>query len=401
MRTVANKMIYRRFGCTELRMPVLTCGGMRYQQSWQDDGLDKVSDDNQANLEACIHRAVDSGINHIETARGYGTSEVQLGRILPSFPRDHLIVQTKVAPQESRDAFLRVFEKSLANLRLDYVDLLGIHGINTQELLDLTLRGGSLDAALQLQERGLVRHIGFSTHAPLPVILNAINSGAFRYVNLHWYYFDQINMPAIEAATARDMGVFIISPNDKGGRLYTPPEKLTRLCSPYTPMGFNDLFCLRDPRVHTLSIGVSRPSDFDAHLAVLPDLPDAAARVAPVVRRLEQEMERILGRDWVEHWNRGLPETDAVPGGIPVYHILRMTGMAKAFDMLDYAKMRYNLLGNGGHWFPGAKADASTDWAALRQSLAHHPLAGRMIEVIKEAHALFNAEDVKRLSASD
>jgi hypothetical protein len=78
-----------------------------------------------------------------------------------------------------------------------------------------------------------------------------------------------------------------------------------------------------------------------------------------------------------------------------------MTGMAKAFDMLDYAKMRYNLLGNGGHWFPGAKADASTDWAALRQSLAHHPLAGRMIEVIKEAHALFNAEDVKRLSASD
>ena len=382
-------------------MPVLTCGGMRYQQSWQDDGLDKVSDDNQANLEACIHRAVDSGINHIETARGYGTSEVQLGRILPSFPRDRLIVQTKVAPQESRDAFLRVFEKSLANLRLDYVDLLGIHGINTQELLDLTLRGGSLDAALQLQERGLVRHIGFSTHAPLPVILNAINSGAFRYVNLHWYYFDQINMPAIEAATARDMGVFIISPNDKGGRLYTPPEKLTRLCSPYTPMGFNDLFCLGDPRVHTLSIGVSRPSDFDAHLAVLPDLPDAAARIAPVVRRLEQEMERILGRDWVEHWNRGLPETDAVPGGIPVYHILRMSGMAKAFDMLDYAKMRYNLLGNGGHWFPGAKADASTDWAALRQCLAHHPLAGRMIEVIKEAHTLFNAEDVKRLSASD
>jgi predicted aldo/keto reductase-like oxidoreductase len=401
MRTVANEMIYRRFGCTELRMPVLTCGGMRYQQSWQDDGMDKVSADSQANLEACIHRAVESGMNHIETARGYGTSEIQLGRILPSFPRDRLIVQTKVAPQESRDAFLRVFEKSLGNLRLDYVDLLGIHGINTQELLDLTLRGGSLDAALDLQERGLVRHIGFSTHAPLPVILNAINSGAFCYVNLHWYYFDQLNVPAIEAATARDMGVFIISPNDKGGKLYTPPEKLNRLCSPYTPMGFNDLFCLSDPRVHTLSIGVSRPSDFDAHLAVLPDLPDAAARVAPVVRRLEQEMERILGRDWVEQWNRGLPETDAVPGGIPVYHILRMTGMAKAFDMLDYAKMRYNLLGNGGHWFPGAKADASTDWAALGQCLAHHPLADRFVAAIREAHALFNAEDVKRLSASD
>lgn len=382
-------------------MPVLTCGGMRYQQSWQDDGFDTISDENQKNLEDCIRRAVECGIYHIETARGYGTSEVQLGRILPSFPRERLIVQTKIAPQENKEAFLNIFEKSLRNLQLDHVDLLGIHGVNTQALLDLALHGGSLDAARQLQERGRVRHIGFSTHAPLPVILNAIESDVFSYVNLHWYYFDQLNAPAIKAATARDMGVFIISPNDKGGKLYSPPEKLVRLCSPYTPMGFNDLFCLSDSRVHTLSIGVSRASDFDAHLAVLADLPDAAVRIKPVVQRLEQEAIRILGGDWMEHWNRDLPETEATPGGIPVYHILRMAGMAKAFDMLDFAKMRYNMLGNGGHWFPGAKADASTDWAALRHCLAHHPLADRLLDTIKESHEHFNAEEVKRLSTSD
>jgi len=66
-------MQYRRFGRTEYRMPVFSCGGMRYQQSWKTG--DPVSDENQANLEACIRRSVELGINHMETARGYGTSE--------------------------------------------------------------------------------------------------------------------------------------------------------------------------------------------------------------------------------------------------------------------------------------------------------------------------------------
>ena len=87
----------RRFGRTELAMPVFTCGGMRYQHAWRDAEFSTIPEDNQRNLEATIHKALDSGINHIETARGYGTSEVQLGQILPTLPRESLIVQTKVA----------------------------------------------------------------------------------------------------------------------------------------------------------------------------------------------------------------------------------------------------------------------------------------------------------------
>ena len=108
-----------------------------------------------------------------------------------------------------------------------------------------------------------------------------------------------------------------------------------------------------------------------------------------------------LGADWAAQWNCGIPEIDDTPGQIPVYHIARMFGMAKAFDMHDYGKMRYNLLGNGGHWFAGAKAGDETDWPALRQRLAHHPLAARLVAAIREAHALFNAEDQKRLSESE
>ena len=145
-------MKYRRFGRTELALPVISCGGMRYQHAWQDTELDKVPATHQANLEACIHRALELGIHHIETARGYGTSEMQLGRILPTLPRDQIIVQTKVSPKETAAEFLQTFETSMAYLRLDYVDLFALHGINNRQLLDWALRkGGCLEAARRLQ----------------------------------------------------------------------------------------------------------------------------------------------------------------------------------------------------------------------------------------------------------
>lgn len=395
------KMLYRRFGRTELAMPVFSCGGMRYQQCWKDAPSDEILPEQQKKLEACIQRAMECGINHIETARGYGSSEMQLGRILPKLPRDKMIVQTKIGPHENVKEFLNAFETSYSYLQLDYIDLLGIHGVNTLDLLEKTLKGGTLEAARQLQKEGRVRHIGFSTHAPLPVILDAINTGEFSYVNLHWYYVDQQNEPAIEAATKQDMGVFIISPNDKGGMLYNPPEKLKHLCHPFTPMGFNDLFCLGDPRVHTLSLGVAKPEDIDAHLEILPFVEDATQAIAAPLQRLEQEAEKILGKSWMEEWNTRLPFPEDIPQSIPIYQILRLFNLAEAFDMTDYAKMRYNLLGNGGHWFPGEKADERTDWNALRQCIANHPQANRVIEVLQKAHAMFNADDVKRLSTSD
>src|SRR6267142_5497093 len=92
-------MKYRSFGRTKLSMPVISCGGMRYQHSWKDEDAGGITAEGQANLEATIHRALELGINHIETARGYGTSELQLGRILPRLPRDKIIVQTKVSPK--------------------------------------------------------------------------------------------------------------------------------------------------------------------------------------------------------------------------------------------------------------------------------------------------------------
>src|SRR5215213_8209754 len=199
-------MQYRRFGRTELQMPVFSCGGMRYQQSWDDVAPEAVDEAGQRNLEATILRALELGINHIETARGYGSSEMQLGWILPRLPRDKIIVQTKVAPFATPEEFLATFETSMGHLKLDYVDLLSFHGINHRELLHWTLRpGGCLEAARRLQREGRCRFIGFSTHATTDIILEAVETGEFDYFNVHWYFVNELNWPAIEAARRHDI----------------------------------------------------------------------------------------------------------------------------------------------------------------------------------------------------
>jgi uncharacterized protein len=381
-------------------MPVLTCGGMRYQHKWDDVPPEDIPKANQENLERTIHRALELGINHIETARGYGTSEMQLGWVLPQIQREKLIVQTKVAPFADPKEFLSTFNKSMDYLQLDHVDLLSIHGINNRELFDQTMRpGGCLEIARQLQREGRCNHIGFSTHAAVDLIQEAINTGEFDYVNLHWYWVNNHNWPAVLDATRQDMGVFIISPNDKGGKLYEPPPRLVELCQPLSPMVFNDLYCLRRNEIHTLSIGASKPSDFDEHVKAVELLAQTEALVPPIDARLRAAMDAALGADWMESWELGIPEWEEVPGSINIWEIIRLWNYAKSLDMVEFAKMRYNLLGNGGHWFPGLNA-ASLAAHDLRPCLSQSPFQDRILAVLAEAHHLLAGEERKRLSST-
>ncbi|MEZ6103178.1 MAG: aldo/keto reductase [Pirellulaceae bacterium] len=384
-------------------MPVFSCGGMRYQFKWQDVPLDEVPPENQANLEATIRRSLELGIHHIETARGYGSSERQLGLVLPKIPRDQLIVQTKIAPTANPGDFVDDFHDSMSRLQLDYVDLLALHGVNThQHLYWATRKGGCLDAARQLVDQGKVRFVGFSTHGPREVIQAAIehdDSGGFDYVNLHWYYICQRNWPAIEAAHQRDMGVFIISPADKGGMLYRPTKQLIELCDPLHPLVFNCLFCLRRPEVHTLSLGASCPGDFDLQCSTLNLLDQADELVPTIVKRLEQALDQAVGSDIRRRFEEGLPGWSDTPGHINIGAILWLRQLLLAFDMREYAQMRYNLLGHGGHWFPGLNAQLcqQLDFTAC---LANSPYRDQIPAWLLDAHQQLYQAPKQRLSQS-
>lgn len=391
-------MQYRRFGRAGLQMPVITCGAMRFQQQWTDVPVDQIKPESQANVEAAVRHALELGMNHIETARGYGTSERQLGQILPKLPRDKMIVQTKVGPKDDPEDFVRDFEDSLARLRLDHVDLFALHGLNDRESLNRGLK--CLPAARKLQKQGKVRWVGFSSHGYGQVLLDAVNhaaDGGFDYVNMHWFYFYQRNWAAIEAATKRDMGVFVISPNDKGGKLYAPPAKLVELCRPLEPMRFNALFCLSRPQVHTLSVGPSKASDLDIHARSAADAEQAEKLTAPIVKRLEAAYAAAIEPELRNPFGLDLPDWSRTPGHINLQLILWLRNLAVAFDMVDYGQMRYNLLGNGGHWFPGQTAEKLAE-IDLTPALRSCPQRQQVLAAIRQAHEMLKGDPRKRLS---
>lgn len=376
-------------------MPVITCGGMRFHFSW--NRTDKPTRESIKKVRTTIQRALDLGINHIETAYGYGTSDKEIGEVIKDVPRDSFILQSKATARENVNDFLMRFRETIEALQVDSIDLFAIHGINNEDLLQYTLKkGGCLEAALKLKEEGLIKHLGFTSHASTDIILKAIQSDAFEFVNLHWYYFFQDNWPAIEEAAKRDMGILIISPNDKGGKLYDPPEKLKRLTSPLSPMIFNDLFCLSRPEVQTLSIGASKPEDYDEHIKALGLYKQKEELLPPIVERLGREFNNILGEKWAGTWKEGLPKWHETPGNINIPVILFLWNLARAYDMTEYGKMRYNLMGNGDHWFPGEKPD-SLDKYDFSKCLQKSPHADSIPEILKEAYTLFSDKEVKRL----
>lgn len=379
-------------------MPVLTCGGMRFQHRWEEEPAQPIPAENQANLKQIVTRALSLGIRHFETARGYGTSEAQLGPILQGVPRDSFILQTKVTPQANPDEFERIFRLSLSKLGLPWVDLLSLHGVNDRETANWAMReGGCLDRARVWQKQGLCRWVGFSTHGPTDLVEELVTGNRFDYINLHWYYIFQEHTHSLEVACRNDMGVFIISPNDKGGMLYQPPELLRKLTVPLSPMAFNTLFCLRRPEIHTLSIGAARPSDFDEHVTATERINDTEKLLRPIQVRLEARWKEVLPESWRNSWQQGLPHWSNSPGQANFREILRLHNLAVAYDLVAYGKMRYNLLGQGGHWFPGQSLGTLTA-EDLRPALRNCPDPEETLRHLFAARDLLAGDKVQRLS---
>lgn len=375
-------MEYRRFGKTGEQLSVITLGGMRYRHGW-DEPRDVSPEDTLMQIEQCVQRALACGINHVETAYGYTKSEHAYGRVLNErlrIPRQAYYLMTKGAPVTA-DETKALVEKQLKALQTDYFDFYGWHGINNWGMFhQACATNGPVEALLRLKEQGVIRHVGFSTHAPFEIIIKAIETDYFEFVNLHYYYFFQRNLGAIALARAKDMGIFIISPNDKGGRLFYPSEKLTSLTAPSTPIQWNARYCLSHPGVHTLSFGMTEMPHFDEMMGIFPSPVPLSTADRKVLNAMDSQwmLDAYSGYDGYELAND--------PSGINIPEVLRMRSMWKCFDMKGFGQYRYNLFDPAHHWFAGEYA--TEDKVALVNTdnvPAHIPLK----EMLNEAHQTF------------
>ena len=330
------KMEYRRFGKTEKMVSVITLGGMRFKNS----GGEPRNEVSQETLDQCrdtVEKALEQGINLIETAYGYGKSEHAYGQVLNDelkLKRDSYFLMTKGAPATALET-RELVTKQLKALKTEYFDFYAWHGINTSELIDQACApGGPVEELLKLKEEGIIKHVGFSTHAPLNVILKAIDTDLFDFVNLHYYYFFQRNKAAIDLAASKDMGVFIISPNDKGGQLFNPPKKLTDLTAPLHPLQWNARFCLGNPNIHTLTFGLPVTAQFDQLNGIFP----APAPLSVQDEEIKLKLDAQKSLDPYSGFDAYAMEND--PSGLNIPEILRFRTLWKCYDMKDFGLYR-------------------------------------------------------------
>lgn len=420
-----------RFGKTELQMPIVTLGCMRFQQEWgpRITNMNMVGSDCQDNLVEILKLAVlKYGMIHIETARGYGSSELQLGCALKQLfmttdiKREDLIIQVKVRPMKSVIEFRETIGESFQNLQIDYCDLFSLHGFNYEEQVKWVFGEEKMTVVPQMEnkeegaknseetkqedeskeastqeteetcmsvlteymEAGKIKHLGFTTHGPTELICRLIAKDVFSYANIHYHYFGSYtatggpdgkgNNLAVKMMQERDMGIFIISPFDKGGALYKPSKKLRSLTLPdMEPINFgmnwiwnHDKLEDGNAQLHTFTIGAGRPSDLDnaAVAAYLHNTKsdDIAAKTKAVVERLERAKVQALGKDFADHWWKGLPKAYQCKSLVEHNQIVWIYTVIKAYGLLEFGKMRYaSFESNSSKWNPTSTAEENIE----------------------------------------
>jgi len=308
-------------------------------------------------LRQVVARALAIGINHFETAPSYGPSQIYLGQAMVALavPRRRYVVTSKLLPGMEVEQGMAVVCATLRHLGLDRLDQLAVHGINRPEHLHWALHGPGARILAACEEEGLVGQVGFSSHGSPELVEQAITSGRFGFCSLHLHLLNPAMMPRARQAMAAGMGVMAISPADKGGRLFDPPDMLRRQCTPFHPLELAYRWLLGHG-VSTMTVGAAQPSHLDwaQQLAQVEDgMPPGVAAAAV---RLDQAGRQHLGDTFCGQCRCCLP----CPEGIDIPALLRLRNLRLGHGTAAFCEERYGLIGQAGHWLPMVPGDACT-----------------------------------------
>ena len=174
-------------------------------------GCAQLGSPNTAYAVQIIEKALDMGVSYFDTARAYRDSEVKLGAALKGH-RDKVILVTKVLVKTKAEAWESIRE-SLQRLQTDHVDVCHIHGLWEGEDFEMRLGpGGSLEALVEAKAKGLVRHIGCTSHLS-SVLIKALNRYPFEVILVPMNIVEREPLDAlVPLCQKRGVGVTIMKP---------------------------------------------------------------------------------------------------------------------------------------------------------------------------------------------
>lgn len=189
----------RILGKTNYEVSIVGFGGIPIQRADKETSVELLKE------------ALNQGINFIDTARGYRESEALIGHALEVLGRDEFILATK-SMSRTYDGILEELHTSLKLLKTDYIDLFQFHNIADKATLDNVLsEGGAMQALKEAKEKGLIKHIGLSSHSA--DLLNiAIDTGEFSTIQFPYNAVERQGEPIFEKAKKNNIGVIIMKP---------------------------------------------------------------------------------------------------------------------------------------------------------------------------------------------
>ena len=190
-------------GC--MRLPTLGGGG--------GGGYGRRQALDQEAVNAMVDYAIAHGVNYFDTAPAYGESEVVTGKALSRHPRSSYKIATKISNMNggaSLAAGQQMFETSLKNLQVDYVDFLLLHNIQNISGYNSRFRdNGLFDWLLEQKKKGRIKHLGFSFHgsnADLPPLVELYD---WDFVQIQLNYVDWKEMSSWSRSSSETSSEFL------------------------------------------------------------------------------------------------------------------------------------------------------------------------------------------------
>ncbi|MBI2203138.1 MAG: aldo/keto reductase [Candidatus Rokubacteria bacterium] len=264
----------RRLGTTDIDASVLGFGGSEI--GYQGVGARAVA--------TLLGRALDAGLNVIDTAECYADSETLIGNAVGERRREfYLFTKCGHAGGWGRadwkpKSLLKSLERSLERLATDYVDLIQLHSCSLKELE----RGDVITALEQARERGLTRYIGYSGDGD--AALFAVRSGRFDTLQTSVSIADQEAID-LTLPLARERGVGVIAKRPIANAAWTYAKKPSEgyyqtywsrlqkldyefLKAPQSAASTALRFTLTAPGVHTAIVGTTKPDRWQQNAAL-------------------------------------------------------------------------------------------------------------------------------------
>jgi hypothetical protein len=300
-------MQYRDMGQTGMKVSVVGFGGIPIQRVTEKEA------------DAIVGRALDSGINFFDTARGYTDSEAKLGKVLGA-RRSEAIIATKSLARD-REGMAADVRKSLQTLGVDCIDLYQMHNVKDQESLNKVLGpGGALEALQEAKREGLIRHIGVTGHIKNfleeIIVKSGVETVQFPFNAVETKGADEL----MQLAGERQLGVIIMKPL-AGGALREQAK------------------ALRFIMAHPISVVIPGMDSLEQVVknAEVGDDPRPLTRAEQ--KELEEEAVR-LGAAFCRRCEYCQP----CPQGIDIPTVFLLDGYFTRYDLQDWAQMRYRGL---------------------------------------------------------